>query len=156
MSYDIHICKYKSICDAEHELISWDEIPEDLMLQYNKYMGDIKAPFDPYGEIPTPFAMNYYFNITFNVRPIFQKLFSPDKDTPWYTVLGGKPRDETIELISKALLNMEINMSEYEKLNPENGYGSAEGVKNLLIEIKKTLEEFREYGIENAYLCVCR
>lgn len=154
MSYDIYICKDKRICDAEHELISWDEIPEDLMLQYNKYMGNINVPFDPYGEIPTPFAMDYNFNITWNVRPILQKLFSPDEDTPWYTVLGGKPRDETIDMINEALNKMETNMSEYEKLNPENGYGSAEGVKRLLIEIKMALEEFRDYGIENAYLYV--
>lgn len=75
-------------------------------------------------------------NYTYNISPMYQKAMN----ISLYNFDGMKA-SEAIDILQKGLIDMTNNSLEYEKLNPENGWGDYQGAMNylskLLVECRK-------------------
>ena len=67
-------------------------------------------------------------NITYNISPMYRKAFGGDGINDLNEILAEK----AIPKIVKAIDEMANNKTEYEKLNPANGYGSYNGALSVL------------------------
>jgi hypothetical protein len=65
-------------------------------------------------------------NYTYNVANMYQQAFSLGSGI---NVIDGLLGYQAHDLILCAIKEMEDNFSDYEKLNPENGWGNAEGLR---------------------------
>lgn len=76
----------------------------------------------------------YEDNITYNLAPMYYKCI--DIDGGLKALNGMKCKDAAV-VLNRAIDDLIENKEEYEKLNPENGWGSYEGLlkslKNLRI-----------------------
>ena len=73
-------------------------------------------------------------NITYNLAPIYYKAIDEELG---FKKLKGMTCKKALPIINNAIKNMLDNKEEYLKLNPENGWGSYDG---LLEEFKKMKE----------------
>lgn len=81
----------------------------------------------------------YEDNITYNLAPMYYKCI--DIDGGLKALNGMKCRD-AIPVLNRAIDDLIENKEEYEKLNPENGWGSYEG-------LLKSLKSLRIACLEN-------
>ena len=78
-----------------------------------------------------------FLNYTYNVGAMFKRALAED-DGIW--ILDGKTGEECLPYLKAAIKSMSENMDKFRLLNPENGWGSAEGALKVL----KTLHEWCE------------
>jgi hypothetical protein len=87
-------------------------------------------------------------NYTFNVSTMFYKAFEKSggnwKSFHDYESINKTCKEAIPELVN-AITEMENNKEEYERLNPENGWGDYEGALEFLKKILKDCKKF-PYG----------
>lgn len=76
----------------------------------------------------------YESNITYNLVDMYYKCL--DKKLG-LKILDKMSCKEAIEIIQSAIKDLQENKEEYEKLNPENGWGSYEGLLKTFIDINR-------------------
>lgn len=88
-----------------------------------------------YEEITTEvFESNY----TYNVSDMLRRALRKDGINQFH----GKKASECIETLEKGIADMKENKSDYEAMNPENGWGSYTGILKVL---EKMLSKCKEY-----------
>lgn len=80
----------------------------------------------------------YEANITYNLAPMYYKAI--DKDLG-LKKLKSMNCEKALPIINKAIDDMVKNKQEYEKLNPENGWGTYEGLLKTFREIREVCED---------------
>lgn len=68
-------------------------------------------------------------NYTYNISPMYYKAFELKEG---FRGLNGMTTIESIKYLSHAINEMKVNKEEYEKLNPENGWGDYQGALEIL------------------------
>ena len=81
----------------------------------------------------------YEDNITYNLAPMYYKCI--DENLGFKLLNGMKCKDAAV-VLNRAIDDLVENKEEYEKLNPENGWGSYEG-------LLKSLKSLRIACLEN-------
>lgn len=81
----------------------------------------------------------YEDNITYNLAPMYYKCIDIDGGLK---ALNGMKCKDAIPVLNRAIDDLIENKEEYEKLNPENGWGSYEG-------LLKSLKSLRIACLEN-------
>lgn len=81
----------------------------------------------------------YEDNITYNLAPMYYKCIDIDGGLK---ALNGMKCKDAIPVLNRAIDDLIENKEEYEKLNPENGWGSYEG-------LLKSLKRLRIACLEN-------
>ena len=76
----------------------------------------------------------YETNITYNLSDMYYKCLDKEKGLKIFDEMTCK---EALPILQKAIEDLIQNKEEYEKLNPENGWGSYEGLLKRFIEMKK-------------------
>ena len=74
-------------------------------------------------------------NITYNLQPM---MFEAGVGVSEH--LEGKTGAEVALLITKALIDMQLNRDKYTKLNPPNGWGSYESLIEALTRLREVAE----------------
>jgi len=72
-------------------------------------------------------------NCTYNLAPMFQKALNNDCGIH---IIDGEMLDCCENLLTKGIICMKEHFKEYEKLNPENGWGAAEGALETLVVLR--------------------
>ena len=94
----------------------------------------------------TTVAEVYSRNITHNLNRmadaagIYQHLWRPDE-------LGITTAGELIEPLAEGLANLNADPGTFEKLNPENGWGSYEGLVNFVTEYLAACREHPDAAV---------
>lgn len=81
----------------------------------------------------------YEDNITYNLAPMYYKCIDIDGGLK---ALNGMKCKDAVPVLNRAIDDLIENKEEYEKLNPENGWGSYEG-------LLKSLKSLRIACLEN-------
>jgi hypothetical protein len=92
---------------------------------------------DPKG--PYRIATNEYFNITYNVRPMFVEAF---QDEDGIRSLHNKKVIDCLESLDRAIRDMEIFAAKYDYMNPKNGWGSYLGTLDFLRKLRATAGDY--------------
>ena len=79
----------------------------------------------------------YECNITYNLAPMYYKCIDKEKGLKKLDNMSCK---EALPIINNAITDLLNNADEYRKLNPENGWGSYEGLLSKLQEIRNCCE----------------
>lgn len=80
----------------------------------------------------------YERNVTYNLAKMYYKCIDKEKG---FKKLDGMNCKEALPIVENAIIDMLVNADEYKKLNPENGWGSYEGLLETLQEIRKCCKE---------------
>lgn len=80
----------------------------------------------------------YETNITYNLSKMYYKCIDKEKG---FRALNGMNCDKALPILNNAIKDMIENKEEYEKLNPENGWGSYEGLLKRLREMRDCCED---------------
>lgn len=83
-------------------------------------------------------ATIYESNITYNLSPMYYKAIDKEKGI---RKLNDMTCKEALPIINGAIKDMIENKEEYEKLNPENGWGSYDGLLRELRNMRNICEE---------------
>ena len=78
-----------------------------------------------------PLPVTGFENVTYNLSPMFYKAFG----NGGIRRLNSKTGAECEPLLKKVLIEMKTNQTEYEALNPENGWGSYAEAIDLLARL---------------------
>ena len=76
-------------------------------------------------------------NITYNLAPMYYKCIDEEKGLKKLDNMSCK---EALPIINNAITDLLNNADEYRKLNPENGWGSYEGLLTALQEMRNCCE----------------
>ncbi len=95
---------------------------------------DIWAEIDAGGEEKVSIGESY--NYTYNTSPMLY-----DVGIDWKE-LTGKPLSEVVPILQAGLEKLKANPEKYEAMNPENGWGSYEG---LVAKLTQIIEEYKQY-----------
>lgn len=79
----------------------------------------------------------YKDNVTYNLSEMYYKCIDKEKG---FKKLDGMNCKEALPIINNAIQDMLNNADEYRKLNPENGWGSYEGLLSSLQEMRNCCE----------------
>lgn len=74
----------------------------------------------------------FWRNCTYNLAPMLCEIFQDKRGINSINMLTA---DEAAKKIYKAVQFMNDNREELEKLNPKNGWGSFEGLRDVLVEL---------------------
>jgi len=77
-----------------------------------------------------------YFNLTFNVSEMLYR-----HNTKGIKFLDNKTGEEAFHILLSMLNFFLLNKNEFEKLNPENGWGSWENTTRLLFELIRASQD---------------
>lgn len=80
----------------------------------------------------------YETNITYNLSKMYYKAVDEEKGLRKF---DGMKCIDAIPVLEKAIADMIKNKSEYEKYNPENGWGSYDGLLSRFEEMLKICKE---------------
>lgn len=80
----------------------------------------------------------YEDNITYNLAPMYYKCI--DIEGGLYALNGMKCRD-AVPVLNRAIDDLTKNKEEYEKLNPENGWGSYDYLLRFLKNLRIACQE---------------
>jgi hypothetical protein len=80
----------------------------------------------------------YEGNITYNLAPMYYKAI--DKDLG-LKKLNGMSTQDAIPILNNAIKDMIKNADEYKKLNPENGWGTYDGLLEQFRAMRNICEE---------------
>jgi len=81
---------------------------------------------------------NFIGNITYNVDQMYNKAFGEY----WRDVINNKVANDVLELMNKAIDNMERSPNDYKKLEPDNGWGDYD---TALTFLKEFYDECKTY-----------
>lgn len=73
-------------------------------------------------------------NITYNLSPMYYKCLDKELGLKIFDKMTCK---EALPILQKAIEDLIDNKEEYEKLNPENGWGNYEGLLITFLEMRK-------------------
>jgi hypothetical protein len=79
----------------------------------------------------------YERNVTYNLAKMYYKCIDKEKG---FRKLDGMNCKEALPIVENAIRDMLVNADEYRKLNPENGWGSYEGLLATLQEMRNCCE----------------
>lgn len=77
------------------------------------------------------------WNPTYNIGPMFRSALGHNG----IHVFNGMRGSDAVQLLEKAIEDIEQNYIEYEKLNPPNGWWSVETLEETLRSMKRSAEE---------------
>lgn len=80
----------------------------------------------------------YESNVTYNLAKMYYKCIDKEKG---FKKLDGMNCKEALPIVENAIRDMLVNADEYRKLNPENGWGSYEGLLETLQGIRRCCQE---------------
>ena len=83
----------------------------------------------------------YESNITYNLAPMYYKCVDKEKGME---KLNGMTCKDALPILNNAINDLIDNQTEYEKLNPSNGWGSYEGLLEELKKMKECCEENKD------------
>ncbi len=79
----------------------------------------------------------YESNVTYNLSKMYYKCIDKEKG---FKKLDGMNCKKALPIINNAIQDMLNNADEYRKLNPENGWGSYEGLLKTLQDMRNCCE----------------
>lgn len=82
-------------------------------------------------------------NITYNLSKMYYKCIDGG-----FNALNGMSCKDALPILNKAINDLIDNQEEYEKLNPENGWGSYDGLLEVLKDMRNCCEENKDGIIE--------
>ena len=88
---------------------------------------------------PEPVEMGGDANYTWNCAPMYYKLFEGQLENGIRS-FDGMQGSDALPLLNDGIARMTRDFAEFEKLNPENGWGSAEGALDILKKLRAWCE----------------
>ena len=82
-------------------------------------------------------------DITYNLSKMYYKCIDGG-----FKALNGMSCKDALPILNKAINDLIDNQEEYEKLNPENGWGSYDGLLEALKDMRNCCEENKDGIIE--------
>jgi hypothetical protein len=87
----------------------------------------------------------YETNVTYNLSKMYYKCIDKEKG---FKYLHGMSCKKALPIINEAIKDLVNNKKDYEELNPKNGWGSYEGLLQILREMRKVCEDYPDGDIE--------